>query len=417
MWMRALLACFLFHLSLSQPPNVQYVLLVPSVVQESSLEKTCAQIFNLPEPVALTVSLNYGEVVTKIFEEDVTEENFFKCTSFEVPQAKTDPLAFITFSAEGTTIHLEERRSVAIRPKQNVVFVQTDKPIYKAAQQVLFRVVSMNDDFKPVEEVYPVITLTDPHGNHIQQWVNKKSENGILQLSFQLISEPILGWYTITVETTSAKKEYHSFSVEEYVLPKFEVTMDTPGSVLVVDSEFKVNVCALYTYGKPVEGNVQLRVSRESTFYGDCRHFHSIYKNFTVQLKKDGCASQLISTDTFEFIREGYLSHLEVQAIVTESGTGVQITENRNIFIDKFMAKMHFQSMDTFYKQGLPYSGQIKLLHPDNSPIPNEVIQLHLAEKNCGQLHHRYTRHCSVLLGHIQDHRPKHHPESNLQVQ
>ncbi|XP_023563169.1 ovostatin-like [Octodon degus] len=384
MWMRSLLACFLFHLSLSQPPNVQYVLLVPSVVQESSLEKACAQLFNLTESVVLTVSLNYGEVLTKIFEEDVTGENFFKCTNFEVPQARSAPLAFLTFSAKGATVHLEERRSVAIRPKQNVVFVQTDKPIYKPAQDVLFRVVSMNDDLKPVEEVYPVITLTDPYDNRIQQWVNQKSESGILQLSFQLIPEPILGWYTITVETSSAKKEYHSFSVEEYVLPKFEVTVDVPETILVVDSEFKVNVCASYTYGKPVEGNVHLRVSRESTFYGDCRHLYSIYKNFTVQLREDGCVSQLINTDVFEFNREGYMSYLEVQALVTESGTGVQITENRNIFINKFMVKMHFESMDTFYKQGLPYSGQIKLLHPDDSPIPNEVIQLHLAEKNVG---------------------------------
>uniref|UniRef100_A0A8C2YT07 Ovostatin-like n=1 Tax=Chinchilla lanigera TaxID=34839 RepID=A0A8C2YT07_CHILA len=265
-----------------------------------------------------------------------------------------------------------------------MVFVQTDKSIYKPAQDVLFRIVSMDDDLKPVEEVYPVITVMDPHGNRIQQWVNEKSERGILQLSFRLIPEPILGWYTITVETTSEKKEYHSFSVEEYVLPKFQLTVDAPETVLIVDSEFKVNVCALYTYGKPVEGNVHLRVCRESTFYGDCRHLHSICKNFTVQLGKDGCTSQLINTDDFEFNREGYLSYLQVQALVTESGTGVQLTENRNIFIRTSMVKMRFENMDTFYKQGLPYSGQIKLLHPDDSPIPNEVIQLHLADKIVG---------------------------------
>ncbi|XP_063094207.1 ovostatin [Cavia porcellus] len=383
-WMQSLLACFLFHLSLSQSPKEQYVLLVPSVLQESSLTTACAQLSNLTESVVLTVFLNYGEIVTKIFEENVTGENFFKCTSFEVPRARSDPLAFITFSAKGATVHLEERRSVAIRPKENVVFVQTDKPIYKPAQDVLFRVVSMDDDLKPVEEVYPVITLTDPHNNQIQQWVNKKSKNGILQLSFRLIPEPILGWYTIIVEVTPEKKEYRSFSVEEYVLPKFQVTVDAPETVLVVDSEFKVNVCALYTYGKPVEGNVLLRVCRESTFYGDCRHFNSICKNFTVELEKDGCMTQLINTDAFEFNREGYHSYLEVQTLVTESGTGVQMTKNRNIFIDTSMVKMNFENMDTFYKQGLPYSGQIKLLRPDDSPIPNEVIQLHLGDKIVG---------------------------------
>lgn len=363
---------------------MQYVLLVPSVLQESSLDKVCAQLFNLTESVVLTVSLNYGEVLTTIFKETVTGENFFKCTNFEVPRAGSDPLAFITFSAEGATVHLEERRSVAIRPKENVVFVQTDKPIYKPAQEVLFRIVSLDDDLKPAEEVYPMITLMDPHGNHIQRWVNEKSETGILQRSFQLIPEPILGWYTITVETASKRKAFHSFSVEEYVLPKFQLTLDAPDTVLVVDSEFKVNACASYTYGKPMEGNVYLRVCRKSTFPGDCTHLKSICKNVTVQLGKDGCMSQLISTDAFEFNREGYLSYLEVQAVLTESEKGVALTENSYIFIDTSMVKMSFENMDPFYRQGLPYSGQIKLLHPDDSPIPNEVIQLHLKDKIVG---------------------------------
>jgi alpha-2-macroglobulin len=46
-----------------------------------------------------------------------------------------DPLAFITFSTKGATVNLEERRSVAIRARENVVFVQTDKPIYKPGQK------------------------------------------------------------------------------------------------------------------------------------------------------------------------------------------------------------------------------------------------------------------------------------------
>ncbi|XP_047405685.1 ovostatin-like [Sciurus carolinensis] len=409
-WMRILLGVLLFHLSLSQSPKVQYVLLVPSVLQESSLDKACVQLFNVTESVVLTVSLNYGEVQTKILEEYVTGENVFRCISFEVPQARLDPVAFITFSAKGVTIHLEERRSVAIRPRENVVFVQTDKSIYMPGQKVMIRVVSLDDHLKPVEEMYPVITLEDPHGNHIQRWVNEKAERGILPLSFQLIPESTLGWYHITVEMDSEKKTYHSFSVEEYVLPKFQMTVDAPENILVVDSEFKINVCALYTYGKPVEGKVHLSVCRASTFYGSCGPLNSLCKNFTLQLGKDGCVSQLINTDAFELNREGYRSYFEVHAVVTESGTGIQLTEFKYITIDSSMVKIRFENMETVYKQGLPYLGQyniispydqehrvissyrrqlgkpteIKLLHPDNSPIPNEVVHLHLMDKIVG---------------------------------
>nr|XP_021526999.1 ovostatin-like [Aotus nancymaae] len=48
------------------------------------------------------------------------------------------------------------------------------------------------------------------------------------------------------------------------------------------------------------------------------------------------------------------------------------------------MVKISFKNMDMSYKQGLPYFGQIKLLNPDNSPIPNEVVQLHLKDKIVG---------------------------------
>ncbi|XP_062971829.1 ovostatin homolog 1-like [Cynocephalus volans] len=382
MWMRILLGVFLFHLSLSQSPKVQYVLLVPSVLQEGSLDKACAQLFNLTESVVLTVSLNYGEVQTKIFEENVTEENFFKCVSFEVPQSRSDPLAFITFSAKGATLNLEERRSVAISHRENVVLVQTDKPVYKPGQK---DVDTYAQSFFSYTFTYPVITIKDPRHNRIQQWLNEESVSGIVQLSFQLILEPILGWYEITVESLSEKKTYHLFSVEEYVLPKFQMIVDAPENILVVDSEFKVNVCASYTYGEPVEGKVQLSVCRDSTAYGACGHLpYSLCKNFTTQLGKDGCVSQFISTDAFELNREGYWSYLEVHALVTEHGTGVQLTDSQKIYIDSSMVKIRFENMDTVYKQGLPYFGQIKLLHPDDSPIPDEVIQLYLQDKLVG---------------------------------
>lgn len=55
--------------------------------------------------------------------------------SLQVPPATSDPLAFISFSAKGATVNLAERRSVAIQNVDNMVFIQTDKPIYKPGQK------------------------------------------------------------------------------------------------------------------------------------------------------------------------------------------------------------------------------------------------------------------------------------------
>ena len=55
--------------------------------------------------------------------------------SLQVPPATSDPLAFISFSAKGTTVNFAERRSVAIQNVDYTVFIQTDKPIYKPGQK------------------------------------------------------------------------------------------------------------------------------------------------------------------------------------------------------------------------------------------------------------------------------------------
>lgn len=54
--------------------------------------------------------------------------------SSQIPPVSSAPLAFISFSARGTTVSLEERRSVMIWNTESIVFVQTDKPIYKPGQ-------------------------------------------------------------------------------------------------------------------------------------------------------------------------------------------------------------------------------------------------------------------------------------------
>ncbi|XP_039770474.1 ovostatin [Ornithorhynchus anatinus] len=363
----------------------QYVLLVPSVLQGASLDKACVQLFNLTESVSLSAVLDYQGATTKIFEETVTGKNFFKCGSFLVPEANPDPLAFITFSAKGNTLNLEERRSVAIRKIERAIFVQTDKPIYKPGQNVLFRVVALDTEFKPIEETYPIITLQDPEQNRIFQWLDVKAVKGIVQLSFQLIPEPILGQYSIVVETSTEEKTYHWFTVEEYVLPKFQMTVTAPSTVLVRDPEFKVNVCASYTYGQPVQGGVQLSVCRRDNSYGKCqKNPDGLCRNYNAQLGKDGCVSQVIETNPFEFNRSGYWMSLNVKAVFTEAGTGVQLTESKYIYISSNVARMSFRGMDDVYKQGVPFFGQIMLQEVNDSPIPNEVIRLYLDDKYVG---------------------------------
>ncbi|NXK98087.1 OVOS protein, partial [Formicarius rufipectus] len=371
------------------PSYSQYVLLVPSVVQSNSPQSACVQFHNLTEPLFMSIVLEYGSIQRTLFEESVTKNDFFKCGEFEVPPAASDPVAFISFSAKGTTVDLAERRSVAIQNVDNSVFIQTDKPIYKPGQTVLFRVVTLNTQFRPVQETVSFATsvsstVQDPERNKIFQWLEITSKNGIVQLSFPLIPEPILGSYSITVETKSGEKEYHSFRVEEYVLPKFEVTTTGPKRISFFDEEVSVKVCASYTYGQPVQGNAQINVCQWRFYSSRCeQNRKKNCESVTGRLGKDGCLNSVISIKKFQLYRSyaRMYASLNIESIVTENGTGIQMKGSDYVAVNQESDQVMFKNMDPYYKRGIPYSGEITVTNLDGEPVANRTILLDLNEE------------------------------------
>uniref|UniRef100_A0A8C3SLD4 Ovostatin n=1 Tax=Chelydra serpentina TaxID=8475 RepID=A0A8C3SLD4_CHESE len=299
-----------------------YVLVVPSVLQSISPQSLCVQLYNLSEPLSLNVQLEYHDIKTTLFEESVTEINFFQCREFKAPHATSDPLAFITFSAKGHTVHLSERRSVAIQNVDGVVFIQTDKPIYKPGQT--------------------------------GEWGG----------GYELIIE--LGvWMSGGRGMSLSNDIYIAFSV----LPKFEVTINAPKRISFLDQELKVNVCAAYTYGQPVQGRVQLSVCRKH--YNDrCNETpKGICEAVTAQLGKDGCITKVINTKTFKLYHPRMFRFLDVEAILTEDGTGNTVSG----------------ALPVLYVCRTPWALlfiQIQMENEDGIPVANETIKLELNEKH-----------------------------------
>nr|XP_014045678.1 unnamed protein product [Salmo salar] len=130
-----------------------------------------------------------------------------------------------------------------IKPYGPMTFIQTDKPIYNPGQTVHFRVVTLDTNFSPVNQLYNIVELEDVNRNRIGQWVNTTSSGNILQLSHPLNSEAPVGSYTIVV-WIGEEKIYHNFKVEKYVLPKFEIQMNLTDKISVVQEEYEVKVCA-----------------------------------------------------------------------------------------------------------------------------------------------------------------------------
>ncbi|NXW49926.1 A2MG protein, partial [Nyctiprogne leucopyga] len=245
-----------------------YMVLLPFLIDTDSPEKVCVQLTHLNESVTLSATLEYQGENRSLIDDVVSEKDVFTCIPFSVPKSNSQsPVTFLTVTVKGETLQFQSRKSVLVKNSESLVFVQTDKPIYKPGQTVLFRIVSLDKDFRPLDEV-------DPKKNRLYQWTKAELKGGLIQLFFNLTSEPMQGTYTVVAQKASGKTIQHPFSVEEYVLPKFEVTVKMPKVITILDENLKVTVCGLYTFGKPVPGLVSFRVCRRfehaaTTCYGE----------------------------------------------------------------------------------------------------------------------------------------------------
>ncbi|XP_072280891.1 alpha-2-macroglobulin-like protein 1 [Pyxicephalus adspersus] len=162
------------------------------------------------------------------------------CQSFQVPEPSKDTenvkLLVQGIGDEGNKVQLSSK-SLTMRRKSVGTFVQSDKSIYKPGQLVQFRIISINQDMEVQDKNFSLVELQDPQGNRLAQWKNVSPKMGIAELSYQLAEEPNLGKYSIRVNNVVRQIE-----VLEYVLQKFEVMIDAPSSISVLDNNVTISV-------------------------------------------------------------------------------------------------------------------------------------------------------------------------------
>uniref|UniRef100_A0A8C0IJM0 Alpha-2-macroglobulin n=1 Tax=Bubo bubo TaxID=30461 RepID=A0A8C0IJM0_BUBBB len=343
-----------------------YMVLLPFLIHTDSPEKVCVQLTHLNESVTLSATLEYQGENRSLIDDVVSEKDVFTCIPFSLPKSNSTSVAFLTVMVKGATLQFRSRKSLLVKNSESLVFVQTDKPIYKPGQTVLFRIVSLDKDFYPL--LYCPVTLSyphlqDPQRNRVYQWQGVELETGLAQLSFPLTSDPIQGTYKIVVQKSFSSYVEHSFSVKEYVLPRYEVLVKLPKMITIKDKELPVSVCGLYTYGKPVPGLVHVQVCRKfshsaSNCYG--KEAEAVCEEFTRQVNARGCASGVVRTKIFQLQRRGY----EMSRVTCSCG------------ITPVMSKISFDLLDSLYRPGIPLFGKVKLVDGTDAPIANETITI-----------------------------------------
>ncbi|XP_039392342.1 alpha-2-macroglobulin-like isoform X2 [Mauremys reevesii] len=378
-----LLLLFLLPGDTSPTTEPQYMVLVPFLIHTNIPEKVCIQLTHLNESVTLSTTLEYAGENRSLIADVVSEKDVFKCIPFTLPKSNSSSSAFLTVLVKGPTLEFRSRKSVLVKNSKSLVFVQTDKPIYKPGQTVLFRVVYLDENFHPLNRLVPLAYIEDPQKNRVYQWQEVELKGGFTQLSFPLTSEPIQGTYKVVVQKSSGEKVQHPFTVKEYVLPKFEVLVKLPKMISILEEKLKVTVCGLYTFGKPVPGLVNFRVCRKynhpgTSCYGE--DAKAVCEKFSGQADSHGCISEVVKTKIFQLRRAGYEDKIQVEAKIKEEETGVELTGTGSCKLTSTISKVTFEKMDSHYKPGIPFFGQVKLVDGTDAPITNEIVQISVEE-------------------------------------
>lgn len=166
-------------------------------------------------------------------------------------------------------------------PKRYSVFIQTDKPVYKPGDTIKFRILIVDLETKPYQLIKKLkIEIVDGLTNTVKTFDDEEIEwlnNGVYESEVETSSDPATGTWKVKVTTNDVSEDEDDdardivteskFEVKEYVLPRFEVIVDTSHDVTLKDIFIKLKVGAKYTFGELVNGTAKLTATVYDTKY------------------------------------------------------------------------------------------------------------------------------------------------------
>ncbi|XP_025086511.1 CD109 antigen-like [Pomacea canaliculata] len=264
-------------------------------------------------------------------------------------------------------VNFDEVAQMTLEEKSFSIFIQTDKAIYKPGQTVMMRILAMNPDLSVLKAPMDVF-IKDPKDNLVRQWKQvKEDRTGVVELSMPTSTNPILGNWTIQARILNLN-ETQIFTIDKYVLPKFEASVDVPKKVLITNG-IKGTASAKYTFGKPLtEADVSVVVRLEATTSAP-----NISSTGKLDSKGEFAFSftnaQLLALSSQTFNWKSLESkEAEVIVLVTEESTGHHMDTTAIVAFEKYKAKVEFLPITTSsFKPGLPYTVYLSVTKYDGT--------------------------------------------------
>jgi anti-sigma factor RsiW len=179
--------------------------------------------------------------------------------SFRVPEDLADGQYTLIVEAHSDLGSDRLEQAITLRRSYRLL-LSTDKPLYQPGQVIHMRVLALSTvDRRPAAGQPIEFTVEDPKENKLLRQQVVASAYGLASLDFALSTEASQGRYRVSAtlgDTTSERV----VTVGPYVLPKFQIQIETDRSYYLPGGRVEGHVQADYFFGKPVSGGqVELR--------------------------------------------------------------------------------------------------------------------------------------------------------------
>jgi len=160
--------------------------------------------------------------------------------------------------------------------EQTRLYSITDRPVYRPGQEVKWKAWARQVGYDPDLNTNKYagksfrVRIYNPRGEEVSMKIYEADGSGAVNDMLTLADDASLGQYRIEFAWKSALRQeehlgQHTFRVEEYKKPEFEVKVDAPDKPVALGDTFEVKVKADYYFGGPVkQGKVKYKVQRSA---------------------------------------------------------------------------------------------------------------------------------------------------------
>ncbi|XP_014247621.1 CD109 antigen-like isoform X2 [Cimex lectularius] len=357
---------FLYQTLVAANAKGYYTVVAPNVIRPNSDFHVAVTTSDINEPVTFVAEISGQKFSGGTFylQETANVRPYSsEVMTFKVNNELSGGNYNLTIRSEGA-FYFKNTTTLRFSEKSISVLIQTDKAMYKPGDKVMFRALFLNRYMKPIREDVNLY-LNDGDGNRVKQWNNITLPRGLFSSEFELSSAPVLGDWRL-VATVNGQKFSKSFEVAEYVLPKFEVSIDLPDYVTFKDSKVAATIRAKYTYGKPVKGEATIAVYSD-TFSDIIQPIFNPPVRKTVPI--DGKALAEFDVVKELNLPDDFEREIKFDVIIKEDLTGRKQNKSAQMTIRKNKYKFEMFDTSTVFKPGLEHKVFIKLVHHDETPV------------------------------------------------